>query len=134
MEGVITADLRKAEDFLGAPLQYFAQKSEYHTLSSSRGCQLLAELAQASTACTQGLLAELRKDEKTVEGVITADLRKAENFLEGIESRYRLPKWMPFRDFVFRFPWEKAEGTPLPSLPSIPGVSAQIPIPGAPEK
>ena len=47
-----------------------------------------------------------------MESTITADLRKAESFLEGIEAKYRLPKWMPFRDFNFRFPWDKAPQLP----------------------
>ena len=75
----------------------------------------------------QGLLAELRKDETSVEGTITADLRKAEQFLEGVEAKYRLPKWMPFKDFLFkdfRFPWDKAPQAP--QLPQIPGLPSQI--------
>ena len=58
----------------------------------------------------QGLLAELQKDERNVEGVITADLKKAEDFLERIEAQYRLPKWMPFKDFVFRWVPARAMG------------------------
>lgn len=72
----------------------------------------------------QGLLAELRKDETGVENTITADLRKAENFLEGIEAKYRLPKWMPFKDFNFRFPWDKAPQ--MPGLPQLPNSLARV--------
>ena len=101
VEGVITADLKKAENFL--------ENIESQVSPPSLGappvfCGSSCLCPRPSTAPLWASRPHARPAEKTR---LTPDLC----------SQYKLPKWYPFRDFVFRFPWDRA-------------TAAQITVPG----